>query len=112
MVDRTPAHVVSGWDRNRYYISNGSMIANEYSDGANSSGLSVYILDSNSTDFTFQLGVKYDGYADEKNPWFVAHNKEGDDYKWESTTEDEYNEISKRFENHVKLNYIPFSSLK
>ena len=112
MVDRTPAHVVSGWDRNRYYVSNGSMIANEYSDGADSSGMSVYILDSNSTDFTFQIGVKYDGYTDEKNPWFVAHNKEGDDYKWESTTEDEYNEISKRFENHVKLNYIPFSSLK
>ena len=112
MVDRKPAHVVSGWDRNRYYVSKGGMIENEYSDGADSSGLSVYILESNSTDFTFQLGVKYDGYTDEKNPWFVAHNKEGDDYKWESTTEDEYNEITKRFENHVKLNYIPFSSLK
>lgn len=111
MVDRKPAHVVSGWDRNRYYVSKGGMIENEYSDGADSSGLSVYILESNSTDFTFQLGVKYDGYTDEKNPWFVAHTKEGDDYKWEKTTEDDYNEITKRFEDHIKLDFIPFSKL-
>ena len=86
MVDRKPAHVVSGWDRNRYYVSGGGMIENEYSDGADSSGMDVYILNSNSTDFTFQLGVKYDGYQDSKNPWFVAYTKNGDDYKWESTT--------------------------
>lgn len=112
MVDRKPAHVVSGWDRNRYYVSNGGMIENEYSGGANSSGVSVYILESNSTDFTFQIGIKYDGYTDEKNPWFIAHNKVGDDYNWESTTEDMFNEIDKRFGDHIKLNYIPFSKLQ
>lgn len=112
MVDRQPAHVVSGWDRNRYYVSNGGMIENEYSDSANSSGMSVYILESNSTDFTFQIGIKYDGDENADKPWFIAHTKKGDDYNWESCTEDEYNDVDKRFADHLKLDYTPFSKLQ
>ena len=112
MVDRKPTHVVSGWDRNRYYILDSGLVRNEYSDGANSSGINIYNLTSNSTELFTQVAFKYDGYADEKNPWFKSYSDGKDDNpNWESIKEDEYNELDNRFGNKAKLDYKPFSSL-
>ena len=112
IVDRKPTHVVSGWDRNRYFDFDDSMLINEYSGGANESGFNVYALSNNSTDLVFQLAYKYDGYTDEKNPWFSGYSKEGDQVKWEPTTEVDYNEKQNRFNKHVDPGYKAFSTIQ
>lgn len=110
MVDRKPAHVVSGWDRNRYFALDGTMIRNEYSNGANESGVNIYTLTNNSTELFKQLAYKYDGYTNEKKPWFSAHdfNKEGE-ANWENIEESSYNELDARFSKKAKIDYVPFS---
>ena len=112
MVDRKPTHVISGWDRNRYYALDSGLVRNEYSDGANSSGVNIYNLTSNSTELLLQVAFKYDGYADEKKPWFKSYDSGKDDNNnWESIEESEYNELDNRFSNISKVDYKPFSTL-
>ena len=113
MVDRKPAHVVSGWDRNRYFALDGTMIRNEYSNGANESGVNIYTLTNNSTELFKQLAYKYDGYTNEKKPWFSAHdfNKEGE-ANWENIEESSYNELDARFSKKAKIDYVPFSTFR
>ena len=53
MVDRKPQHVISGGNRNRYYICDNSFVCNEYSSGANESGVRIYILVENSTELYY-----------------------------------------------------------
>ena len=112
IVDREPKHVVSGWDRNRFYDYDDSLLVNEYSSGANESGVIVYSLNSNTTDLMLQLAFKYDGYTDEKNPWYLAYVMEKDEPKWEKTTEQEYNDRQDRFSKHTDPGYKAFSTLK
>ena len=111
MVDRAPKHVVSGWDRNRFYAVDGGMISNEYSNGATESGVNVFVLDTNSTNLTHQISIKYDEAEDENNPWYVAYSGTNDNYNYEHIEETNYNELISRFSNHSSINYIPFSSL-
>ena len=112
MVDRKPTHVISGWDRNRYYALDSGLVRNEYSDGANSSGVNIYNLTSNSTELLLQVAFMYDGYADEKKPWFKSYDSGKDDNNnWESIEESEYNELDNRFSNISKVDYKPFSTL-
>ena len=112
MVDRKPEHVVSGWDRNRYYILDSGLIRNEYSSGANESGVNIYDLTRNSTELFTQVSFKYDGYVDEKNPWFKSNDVGKDESKnWESIKEEEYNELDERFGKISKIDYKAFSTL-
>ena len=113
MVDRKPMHVVSGWDRNRYFALDGTMIRNEYSNGANESGVNIYTLTNNSTELFKQLAYKYDGYTNEKKPWFSAYdfNKEGE-ANWENIEESSYNELDARFSKKAKIDYVPFSTFR
>ena len=112
MVDRKPQHVISGWDRNRYYSYEGGLIVNDYSNGANESGTNVYSLTTNSTELFPQVAYKYDGYTDEKNPWYIAYNKKGDDWEFESVSEQQYNELYNRFSKHEKINFKSLSTVK
>ena len=112
MVNRKPAHVISGWDRNRYYDWDDSFIVNEYSGGANESGVIVYSLGGNTTDLDFQLAFKYDGYADEKNPWFESYSFQNNEIVWSSSTEEAFNEKQERYSKHVDLGYKAFSTIK
>ena len=112
MVDRKPVHVVSGWDRNRYFDYEDSLIVNEYSGGANESGVIVYSLGGNTKELFMQLAFKYDGYTDEKNPWFESYTKENDDIKWEPSTEEKFNELQNRYSKHVDPGYKAFSTIK
>ena len=107
MVDRKVAHVASGWDRNRYFILDGGLIRNEYSNGANESGVNIYNLTSNSTELFLQIAYKYDGYTDEKNPLFKSYDVE----HYESITEEEYNEFEERFGKKAQIDYKSFSTL-
>ena len=114
MVDRKPAHCMSGWDRNRLYISGLDLICNEYSSGAEESGFRVLYLIPNQADPYEMICYKYDGYEDPENPWFVSYyfdEAEGDFTDWESITEDQYDEGVERFTNYARIDYIPLSTV-
>lgn len=112
MVDRQPKHVVSGWDRNRYIALEGAMIANEYSSGADESGVNIYSLTSNSTELFPQLAYKYDAYTNADKPWFIAYNKKGDDWNYENVDESQYKEMENRFSKHANYTFVPLSTIK
>lgn len=112
MVNREPKHVVSGWDRNRYYDYDDSFIVNEGSSGANETDTFLYALSGNSTELIFQLGFKYDGYQDQNKPWFKTYEKKEDDYDWFAITEEEFNQIQDKYSHHIDLKYKALSTLK
>ena len=110
MVDRKPVHVISGGARNRYFVCDDTFLCNEYSSGANESGWLVYILVENSTELFPQVGFKYDGYQNSKNPWFISYDfKNG---KWENVSEKYFKEIKSTFDTYKRYDYIPFSKIK
>lgn len=112
MVDRKPKHVVSGWDRNRYFILDSGFLLYECSDGAASSGSLVYDLVTNSDELFFQFGYKYDEYENKENPWYSSYDNNEDNRQWDNITESEYKDFEVRTSKHKSFEYIPFSSLQ
>ena len=110
MKDRKPVHVLSGGSRNRYFVCNNDFICNDYSSGADESGTNVYILVENSTELFPQVGFKYDGYKNKKNPYFLSYNI--DQNEWENISEKKYYERKSIFNKYKRFDYIPLSSLK
>ncbi len=108
MVNRKPEHVVSGGERNRYYICNDVFVCNEYSEGAGESGMRIYCLVENSTELFPQVTFKYDSYENPKQPWFWAYS----DNKWENVTEEAFYERKKVFDRYKRFEFIPLSKLK
>lgn len=108
MVDRKPAHVTSGWSRNRYFVCDDAFICNDYSDGANASGTRVYFLTENSTELFPQVSFKYDGYENQKQPWFLSYDSD----KWENVSEEAFKERKKVFEKYERFDYTPLSKVK
>ncbi len=112
VVDRKPVHVVSGYDRNRYFALDGTMIRNEYSNGANESGVNIYTLTGNSTELFRQVAYKYDGLANESKPWFKSYDVGKDEAEnWENIEESDYNELDSRFSKKAVIDYKSFSTL-
>ncbi len=103
MVDRKPVHVVSGGSRNRYFACDYSFICNEYSSGANESGVRVYILEENTNNLFPQVSFKYDGYENSKSPYFISYS----DDKWENVTKEKYNERKLVFNRYERFDYKP-----
>jgi len=108
MVDRKPTHVVSGYERDRYYALKGGIILNEASGGAELTETVSYYLEPNSTEMIPQIAVKYDSYDDEANPWYKSNNYEKGE--WEKITEDEYNEYVQRISDVIRFDYTPFGN--
>lgn len=108
MVDRKPAHVVSGSARDRYYPLEYGMIINEGSGGADDSEWQTYDIEPNTTNLLPQLGVKMDGYENADKPWFVNYAEPDN---WENITEEEFDEFMSRFE-YIRLDFTPLSSFK
>ena len=107
MVNRKPAHVISGGSRDRYYICDDSFICNEYSSGANESGVRVYNLVENSTELFPQVSFKYDGYENPKNPYFISYSDE----QWENVSKQKFDERKKTFEKYEKFDFIPLTEI-
>ena len=110
MVDRKPAHVISGGSRNRYYVCNNDFICNEYSSGANESGMNVYVLLENSTELYPQVSFKYDGYENKNKPWFLKYDFSNN--KWENVSENVYTERRVIFNKYKRFDYTPLSKFK
>ena len=111
MVNGEPALVASGSARNSFRAMEYGGLGNVFSGGANENGLRVYMIYPDSTELGYQYGVKYDGYTDEKNPWYVNDGTDDED-AWQQTTEDDYNMWNERAtEQFLKLDFTPFSEL-
>ncbi len=109
MVNREPAHVVSGTSRNRCYALEYGGFANVSSGGANENQVALYDIEPGSTNLIQQFTLKYDGYEDEKNPWFVSYD---DGATWESMTEEDYTDRLKMTEErYLNLDFKPISDL-
>ncbi|HCM92956.1 MAG TPA: hypothetical protein DIS78_10375 [Lachnospiraceae bacterium] len=106
IVDRKPAHVVSGSARDRYYALEYGMICNEYSGGADLTGWQTYDIEPNTVNLLPQLGVKEDGYEDKDNPWFVNYGLS--DEEWEKIDEDQFDEYKSRL-TYVRPDFTPLS---
>lgn len=111
MVDRQCAHVVSGWDRNRFYAYKNAFLCNEFSGGAMMSGWIVYDLESNSTELWPQIGFKTDGYENAGQPWFIAYGRDVTDDVWENVTEEQWTQTKANFEDYERFDFTPLSAV-
>ena len=111
MVDHKPQHVLSGGERNRYFVCDDGFICNEYSSGAYESGARVYTLVENSIELFPQVSFKYDGYSNKKKPWFISYGSEINNDKWDNVDEKTFNERKFIFERYKKFDYIPLQKL-
>lgn len=107
MVDRKPAHVVSGSDRDEYYALESSLISNEYSDSAFVSGANIYSLTTNSTELFPQIAYKYDEDENSDKPWFIAYNNTNGEWNYDSVDEEKYNEMQDRFSKYADYTFKP-----
>ncbi|MCR4924242.1 MAG: haloacid dehalogenase-like hydrolase [Lachnospiraceae bacterium] len=104
IVDRKPQHVVSGSGRDRYYALEGGLLCNERSGGADETEWIIYNITPNSTELYPQMGLKYDGYEDKENPWFISYDFEGDE--WESISEKDYDDYKSR-NKYIRFDFTP-----
>ncbi len=105
MVDRKPAHVVSGCETDRYYIYDNNFICNGASSGPDENIWTLYNLESNSTEMVVQYSYKYDSYENKENPWFRSYDLN----EWETISEDEYNEGVDYLKAQLKMEMKPLS---
>ena len=106
MIDRKPAHVVSGSGRDRYYALEYGMICNEYSGGADLTGWQFYDIEPNTANLMPQYGLKMDGYENKDDPWFVCFDT--DMKEWESIDEEQFDDYKNRQE-YVRFDFDPLS---
>ena len=88
-------HVLDGWDRNRYYLCENGMIANEGSGGAAHSNYSYFTFDG--VELHLAEAVIYDGDKDRENPWFYSVESEYDAEYAEPISEERAAEIINQY---------------
>ena len=108
MVNRTPKHVASGGNRDRYFVCDDYFLCNEYISGALENGWLVYNLVENSNELFPQVGFKYDAYSNKNNPWFISYDFANN--KWENVSKKQFDDRKTVFNDYKRFEYIPFSS--
>lgn len=98
-------HVLEGWDRNRYYLCENGMIANEGSGGAARSNYSYFTFDG--VELHLAEAVIYDGDKDRENPWFYSVESEYDAEYAEPISEERAAEIRNQYV-YCRRTFIPF----
>ena len=106
-------HVLSGHERNRYYLQwleeGAYMIANEASNSAYNSAWYYYSL--NNGKLELMQGVVFNAAEDEDNPWFITYDEDWDasnDTHDEDGMAEAIIEANER--SYTTLEYIPFSA--
>lgn len=97
--------VADGWDRNRYYLCENGMIANEGSSGAANSSYAYFTFDG--TELHLIESIIYDGFKNPENPWFYSTESVYDAEYAEPVSEEQAREIMSRYV-YKKLSFIPF----
>ena len=95
-------------DRNRYYVvqdeAGATLIANEGSNGAESSGWLYYTVTGDV--LSIQQAVMFDIAADENNPWFMAYDDDWDTSNDEPIDEDMAQSVINSYtDNYAKLDW-------
>ncbi len=108
IVDRKPAHVLSGTTRDGYYALKSGLLVNEYYSGADEHGWKMYDIEPNTTNLLDQVYLKIDGYENKEKPWFVSYDN-GE--TWENETEQEFEDYKKNFSDYNRFDFTPFSSV-
>ena len=106
-------HVLSGHERNRYYLQwleEGTyMIANEASNSAFNSAWYYYALDGGQ--LKLSQGVVFNAAEDENNPWFLTYDTDwdptNDTHDIDGVAEDIIEAYTKQY---TTLEYTPFSA--
>lgn len=98
-------HVLDGWVRNRYYLCENGMIANEGSNGADNSSYAYFTLENNALHLV--ESVICDGMRDAENPWFYSTKSEYDAENAEPVSEEKANEIMGKYV-YLYPELIPF----
>lgn len=98
-------HVLNGWERNRYYLCENGMIANEGSSGAANSNYSYFTFEESKLHLV--ESVIYDGIKDADNPWFYSTESEYDAENAEPISEDRSIEIREKYV-YKHPTFIPF----
>lgn len=89
LTDDGPAHVLSGWERNAYYLCDGNAIKNVGSNSAASSFYTFYYFSGQ--ELVFSHTVQFAADRDSEHPWFTGTSPDED--QWTPITEEEANEI-------------------
>ncbi len=110
--DGKVVHVLSGHDRNRYYLQwleeGAYMIANEASNSAFNSAWYYYSLTAGQLEL--MQGVVYNAEADENNPWFLTYDEDWDVSNDTHDVDGMAESIIEAYmRNYTTLEYIPFS---
>lgn len=105
IVNGEVVHVLSGWERNRYYLCENGCIANEGSSSAFESNYNYYTY--NGTELTLVESVLYYSFHDEEHPWFYSTENEPDIKNAEPISQDKAAEIMNRYV-HEHPQYTPF----
>lgn len=98
-------HVLDGWERNRYYLCENGMIANEGSSGAANSNYSYFNFDGSKLHLV--ESVIFDGIRDTDHPWFYSTESEYDTGNAEPISEEQATEIMRQYV-YKNLIFIPF----
>ena len=106
-------HVLSGHERNRYYLQwmeeGAYMIANESSNSAFNSAWYYYTLTEGKLELV--QGVVFNAAEDENNPWFITYDEDWDTSNDTHDTEGlAQSVIETNLKSYTALDYIPFSS--
>lgn len=105
MSDGELVHVLNGWVRNRYYLCENGMIANEGSSGAGNSNYSYFTFDGSKIHLV--ESVIYDGMKDAENPWFYSTESEDDAENAEPVSEERADEIRGKYKYEYPV-FVPF----
>lgn len=84
-------YVLNGWERDRYYLCDNGMIANEDSGGAAHSSYSYFTFEE--SELHLVESVIYDGDRDRDNPWFYSTESEYDTKNADPISEKKADEI-------------------
>ena len=106
-------HVLSGHERNRYYLQwleeGAYMIANEASNSAFNSAWYYYSLSAGRLEL--MQGIVFNAEADEENPWFITYDEDwdvsNDTHDVDGMAESIIDAYTK---SYTTLEYIPFST--
>lgn len=103
--DSELVHVFEGWDRNTGYFCENGIIENTAAGGAIYTEYNYYTYESGRLNVV--ESVIYDGWKDEKNPWFHSTDPEGNKENAAPINEEQAQEIMGKYVR-TQTRYIPF----